>query len=1225
MVDSICLGTLEILGLREILTIIGFVLVVLLSAALGVPYFVNWTDHKAQFEGQFGRILARDVHLEGPIQLRLLPIPSLTLGAIDVPGNGHESGFSARDVSMQLAVMPLLQGQLQFTRLELFHPDVHLVLQADGHLDVPEFGRSGRAVQLANVKLKSGRVSLAGADGHTILAFQGVDLDANAASLNGPYSGNGEVTLARGSVHFDFATGELTQQGLEIKGDVTGGDGLPDVSVAGLLHTAKDGPAYMGKLDLRGAVQLASAAAPRLWRGQGEVNANLHSARMAKLDLVVGEGIGATHAEGPVRIDFGSQPRIFARLQSPQINLDSAMGAKPAPSPAIKPLKLDPVALIGQAMPNVALPVALDLGLSSKLVMMGGQALSDFSAEVGSTRADQWQVKADVSGPGQSRLQLNGMVEGGAGAQYLGDVTASSADAPLLAKWLGGLGYSYGQRAAEFLQNQPFDRISWKGDTRISAVSLASTDVALGLDRSQLQGAFAYSAAVGSAPARLFADLQSGVLDLDHLPDLRGALTGSEGLDLALTLQARAVKVARFGSGMVDAGRVDVKFSREGKVQRLERLQLDHLGGANIEAHGRLDAQGGHVLVHVDAARLADGADLLQKIAPSAWTKALAHRAPVLSPTRLDLDLATNGEAQVQGLSITGSAGGSRIEAHLQPDASLAHGLRLQASLAAPQAAQMLRQLGFEVLPLVGLGKGQLQISAQGTLAEPLDARVDADIAGSQFHFSGKMSPDLALMKAEGKVQWRAADATPLLQVAGLTVPMNGNAMPVALQGDGKVGGGGWQLAGLTGTLASNAISGALASDAGAAGITGALHLDHLDLPWLASLVFGATEPAARGALWPSLPFAPTFANPPRAQLALQIDHFDMALPGARALAPQPGRMTMLTGPDGLGLSDMQLGLGGGTIQGDVQLHRHGRDGSASGKLKFAAIPLDLPSLVGSFSGHLDFATSGGSLSALVSGLAGQGDVTLAKAQVPQANPHALDDVLTQMGRDEAGGGDVAVAAMLMKQLAQAPMPIAGDFAASLAAGQFHLMPKGATNSLNLNLDLQSLNFSQKVRITAMSVPKNWQGEAPALDIVWSGPLSTPSRHVEATTFLADLAAREIKRQNEEIAAFEADIRERAFFVRRLQGLRKLERDDAEEKAYLDEQLNEAAKAVAEKAAAQKAQVAPTGAGDAKALQDARKIMQQSTLPTSVPPPLIIMPDVTKMPLAVPNSLKVPN
>ena len=1246
MMNSVCLGTLENLGLREILTIIGFVLVVLLSAALGVPYFVNWTDHKAQFEDQFRRILARDVHLTGPIQLRLLPIPSLTLGAIDVPGNDHQSSFSAQDVSMQLAVMPLLQGQLQFTRLALYRPDVRLVLRADGRLDIPELGGRGRAVQLANVKLKDGRIALIGANGQALLAMKGLDLDANATSLNGPFSGNGVVALAQGPVHFDFATGAMSSLGLEVKGNVTGSMGLPDISVAGLLHAAKDGPAYTGKLDLRGAVQLASAASPRLWHGQGEVDANLQSARMAKLDLVVGEGIQATHADGPMRLDFGSQPRLFARLQSPQINLDSATGAKPQSGVAVMPLKLDPVALIGQAMPNAALPVALDLGLRSKLVMMGGQVLSDFSAVVAGTRADQWHITADVSGPGQSRLQLDGVVEGGAGAQYSGAVAAHSADVPLLAKWLGGLGYDFGDRAAKFLQNQPFSRISWTGSTRISAVSLACTDVALELDRSQLQGGIAYSAAVGQSPARLFADLQSGVLDLDHLPDLRGALAGSEGLDLALTLDARAVKVARFGSGMVDAGRVKLKFSREGEVQALERLQLENLGGANIEAHGRMDGQGGHVLVHVDAARLADGANLLQKIAPSAWTNALAHRAAVLSPTRLDLVLATNGQAQMQGLSVTGSAGGSRIEAHVRPDANLAHGLQLQASIAAPEAAVMLRQLGFDVLPLMGLGKGQLQISAHGTLAQAMDANLDAEIAGSQFQFMGKLSPDLTRVQGAGKVQWRTKDATPLLQVAGLTLPMNGSALPVTLAGAGTLADGRWQLDGLTGTLASNAVTGALASGADGAGITGDLHLNHLDLPWLASLVFGAAEPAARGALWPSLPFAPALNNPPRAQLALQIDHFDLALPTVRALVPQPARMTLRTGPDGIGLTDMQLGLAGGTVQGDVQLHRHGREGSASGKLNFAAISLDLPSLAGSVSGHMDFATSGASLSALVSGLAGQGDVTLKNAHVPQANPQALDDVLAQLAHEDEGDGNGAVEASLEKQLAQTAMPVDGDFGASLAAGQLHLIPKKVANALNLNLDLQSLHFSQKVRIAALSPPRDWQGEWPALDIVWAGPLQMPRRRLEATAFLADLAAREIKRQNEKIAAFEADIRERGFFVRRLQGLRKLERDDAEVKAYLNEQLKlaaakaaaekaatekaAAAKAAATKAAAPKAPAAPLDAGDAKALQDARKIMQQGIMspsqpPLSLPPTLLLTPDVTKMPLAVPDSLRVPN
>ena len=100
-------------------------------------------------------------------------------------------------------------------------------------------------------------------------------------------------------------------------------------------------------------------------------------------------------------------------------------------------------------------------------------------------------------------------------------------------------------------------------------------------------------------------------------------------------------------------------------------------------------------------------------------------------------------------------------------------------------------------------------------------------------------------------------------------------------------------------------------------------------------------------------------------------------------------------------------------------------------------------------------------------------------------------------------------------------------------------------------LDLRSLALSLTTALTLRAPPKDWVGNPPSITVTWKGPFAAPQRDVDVATLVNGVAARAIARDQARIEAFQDDIRERAFFARRLRQI------EAEQQAARDEAKTE--------------------------------------------------------------------
>ncbi len=204
-------------------------------------------------------------------------------------------------------------------------------------------------------------------------------------------------------------------------------------------------------------------------------------------------------------------------------------------------------------------------------------------------------------------------------------------------------------------------------------------------------------------------------------------------------------------------------------------------------------------------------------------------------------------------------------------------------------------------------------------------------------------------------------------------------------------------------------------------------------------------------------------------------------------------------------------------------------------------------------------------------------------------------------------------------ELNRGPLPVPdGSAPVALSGGVMKVGPisipgRSGDGALSADFDLRKLAGGTRLTLTSSaSNLKFWSGPPPTAMVAVDNVLDAPRRQLDVSSLSAALAAQAIARETDRIATMEADIRERAFFNRRLKGERFMDRrrqeiedfkveqsrlkglsehlramEDAEKAAELEaaKRAEEAAaaKAAAEKAAAEKAAAEKAAADKAAA------------------------------------------
>ncbi|MER9106113.1 AsmA family protein [Mesorhizobium sp. M0848] len=1218
--------------LARLFVIFGGLFVLVLCAALVVPYFVDWTGYRAQFEREASAILGRKVTVQGDATARLLPFPSVTFSNVAVAGGPNgQPAMTVETFSMDAELAPFLRGEVLIFDMRLVRPKATIDIANNGTVDWamrPSSPFDLNQISIEKLTVTEGQIELRHAAGGRSHLFSEINSTISAKSLAGPWRMDGTLRLDGLRTAVTASTGKAEGNGqmrLRLKADP---DAYPLVIEAdGNAGIVNGAAVYSGQFKISGAdknsaelrstdgetVKVSAGKPDPGFRLNGKFSLDHQKLGVDEFRFETGPLDNPYTADGKASVDLGLKPSFAIEANGAQVQFDEAVGAEAGAG-----LTLDQrIAAFEQAlldMPKPTIPGTVEVKLPA--VVAGDTTVRDVHLSAEPVDGG-WSVKSLAATlPGRTTLEADGMLvlnlEGHFG--FNGSLLLAVAQPSGFAAWLS-------KDVDEAIRRLP--AAGFKAKVDLSQKRQAFSDLELILGKARFSGRIDSSQPDDAKPSVLMR-LEGGDLDVDGLAAFASIFVSDKGAnrfaDRDLDFQIKAGPV---NAGGLTADTVDTALRLRDGLLEIDRLSVGGLAGASISATGRikdfpasptgkLDAS----VVAVDLKPLVDVA--AQHYPDSAVLKGLASRAAaypeLFQDARVDLvaSAADNGDGTT-GLAVSGQgkAGGSAFSASLSGkgvvDKLLEAPVALTFNAKNPDATALLALYGLPALPLGMLGEASTDIQAKGTLGGGL--ATNFSLAGNDFKagFEGTIADTPQGFAAKGKLSLDAADIEPWLMTSGIGLPGMGAGMSTSLAAQGDYGNGLLVLDELSGAINEAAVSGDVNIDVknGVPHLAGALALDELDLDPMAVALFGDSafladkdgtdkDGAGKGGVWPATPFSQKSSLPFTADLDLTT----AALAAGRFATAYDAAFSLKLDQEGIRVSDLKAKLLGGALSGLFELKNNDGTGLFTGQMKLAGADLATVLPDAGISGIGDFSTalssSGKSVEGMVAALSGSGTAALKGVKVAGVNPDAFSAFLVKadaIGRDidaakTAGfAPDIAADGSLAAKDTDIAFTVAGG---TLRAPPVSLENPAATLSADVTADLNAATVSAKGAITYRPGDEALVGSEPVVNFTAEGPFGAVKRAFDSEPLAQFLTQRALEKEQQRVEAMQAALLEKQRLRREVRYYAALQ--DARDKAAEElRKQQEAARLKAEADAKVKAEAdaQAKAEADAKAKADA--------------------------------------
>ncbi len=961
-----------------------------LTAALVVPPFIDWTGYRTDFEREASRILGRPVTVAGSANARLLPFPSVTFSDVRVGEKDGQPAMTVERFSMDAELMPFLRGQILIFDMRVEKPRAVIAVDKSGKIDWairPAAPFEAATVKLENLRITDGTVILRDAANNREHRITGLNATMSAASLAGPWRFDGRLAFDGHRAGLEVTTGEAKSDGtLRVSARIRPETIPAAFETDGNVTMAQGAPSYKGTFAIKSA-DIAEKK-PALRQAQGEVgptqgrvtgNAQDEAERPFFAGVRITGDFSADHSKiempefrmeqgpaddpyvvnGKALFDYGSDPRFLINANGQQVLLDGA-GQAGSEAVAAVPLSQRMAAFrrLMDSAPIPAIPGSIDLKLPA--IIAGDTTIRDVTVEA-EPGGDGWnikQLKADL--PGRTKIEAKGKLLVGQNFGFDGDLLLASRQPSGFAAWLT----PHVDEAIRRLPGAGFSaRVSLhEGEQRADNLELA-------LGGASLKGSFVRSSPLNSLPSMQLS-LEGGALDGDALAALAGLFASDSGMsplfDRDIDVKLKAGPVAQGG---LEAASIDTAFRlRHGRFD-IDRLILNDLSGATLTATGAFDPFKPEPGASVDTTILSDDlAPLITKLAQRfphvPLFTALAKRAAaypglftdseltlvgnaVRSPVRQaqgDGKKAQAGSGQAQGedgsefsFSAHGKTGGMDLSvsgmARGNPWGDIPLELSLTGDAKAKEGEALMALIGLPALPLGLAGELEGNISLQGVPSEGMKSQLTLKAPDGTATIDGVFTLRPGDLTSSGKAVVKAADLQPFMAATGYALPGFGMGLPVDLKTDFQFAKDIVRLPNLTGTVDGDAVTAKIEAnraDDGTPQLKGEAKFGRLDLGNFVAFMLGPQTFEISGKnkdnVWPDGVFAKAPAFPLLADMTVTADMAD-----AGPLGEISGFSAKVgkTG-DGLSLDQLAGTLRGGRLGGGFTLRNTGATALAS-------------------------------------------------------------------------------------------------------------------------------------------------------------------------------------------------------------------------------------------------------------------------------------------------------
>ncbi len=1122
--------------MRDGLTALAGLFIIMLVAALAGPAFVDWTQWRGEIDRRLGDTIGVPLTTTGDIAVQLLPHPQLALSGI-VIAQPVSAGSSASDallriqqLKLSLSLPALIKGEIRVSSARADGAVLTVLHDQAGRLRLPAavMSEAARRASIEALTLSRSEIRLRSmaTGGEQIIGPIAAEITAQA--MAGPWKIEAEisgqpirlVTGAHGSLTglpFKLASDNGVQR-LEGEGQLRfmPEDGFTATTLTGQMNLALKGK----QPDEPGLAAATGSAAPTVLSARGGISGGKVSFSAISLDI--GE-VGKLEGDGEWEIAGGAPLRL--KLRSRRM-VGDALADTGAAGP-----ELD--GIIARLPP-------LDLALALDQLTWRGEEMVDVAANL-AVRANRVHVTHGVAKAAGAALSVAGeaAADGSSGRIHLG-IDAPNLQRAALA--LGRLGLA--PESADALSGLAPLTLStsviWQGN----AVRLE--DLMASSRKGILAGRIEHRAGYGG----IF--LNGRGIDLAGWTSLKplaspwlATLDANARLDIDLNLSDTAWREGPKGSARIVA-------ARDAGRWRVSRLEASGFGGLTIKAADRGPSNA--LVVQVDAPDAAPVAGIAAVLLPEIFQRGLTTRVAQFSPLVLSVTLPVSeaGNWQARGfagprlaVALEGMFGASdkgqpdgpgiglskaRVEGEghaildlVDPRLSAA-GLAAAAGLGNATGPGNATGVG-SAKGLGDLGRMTLEYAAIAQGAAGVSNSAALTLNGPVLSAGWEMAPDGQGRASIGpfRAQWRGA--TP----ASLTGILHWQEDGLSLE-DARLTGSD----GASPPLADGRLE--LGRD-GTVG--GRVAMQKLDVRLVRDLAWGTpNQTSQRFSQAPELPDA---------RIALSAGQ---VVAGSTLIASNwSGKL--IVDNTSLRLEDMGGTMAGGMLGGSLRL---GREGSLRGlgwRLSLAGANAGIVTgkrLLGRLDIKLDGGTSGETSQRLLAGLGGAGQFSVSDGRIADLAPSALPAALEGQELHD-GLGQAFVAALGEGEWplgsAGAPLTLSGGV---LRLGRIESIAGGTRLGLSGLLDFRSQRLDISAELTPAARSANRNETTAKAAVAWRGALDAPAREIDIDGVRTVLAARELARELERVAAFEADARERAMFARRLRSEREAKEREMRER-----------------------------------------------------------------------------
>jgi hypothetical protein len=420
-----------------LLTLAIAAILALLAALLG-PHFIDWNAHRTTFEQQASQVIGLPVRVTGPMDVRLLPSPSLVLSGVEIGEPGDAQALRAKALGIEFALPPLLSGKLRAVELRLIAPEMRVSLTRDGQAVLPNtLARiNTQALSIDKLVVEDASLHLADAASGTSAALSKLWFSGEVRALPGPIRGEGAFVMDGALYGYRIATARPEANGSRIKLTVDPADRPVSAEAEGILTAADGVPRFEGTAVIARRVPVkgdkGDTAEP--WRISARVKANAASALFEQVEYQHGPDERALKLHGTAEATFGARPRLDAVLSARTLDADKLMGGAGSPG---QPPRAALAALISAVERIIGPPIPTQVGFGIDSLTLGGANLQNIRGDIEFTRGRMVLTGFEARAPGFTQVQASGRIEkSGDRLSFAGPVAVTSTDPRAFADWL---------------------------------------------------------------------------------------------------------------------------------------------------------------------------------------------------------------------------------------------------------------------------------------------------------------------------------------------------------------------------------------------------------------------------------------------------------------------------------------------------------------------------------------------------------------------------------------------------------------------------------------------------------------------------------------------------------------------------------------------------------------------------------------------------------------------